>query len=414
MERIDKIYRSSIAIISSVVFFVVGLILILFNDLLYYKALHILLLILLINGMYRIMLSILNKEKKSNLSYFVFNVVFALILFYFPTIPVSLFKLILFFYLILYFTIGVVKYFILKFKSSEKNSDLIKSSLYLILSYYVLILPSNKIDLLFILIGFYFIYTSFKLLFSLLMFSFSTGFKTKIKRRIRFRLPVLLECVVPYEIFKMVNSTLDNSEKQKLKNGYSDSTIEILIHLSNNGFNRVGHVDLCFNDKVYSYGNYDWKSRKFSELIGDGVMFIAPKDKYIPFCIKHSKKVIIGFEINLTSEEQKLIEKKLKDLISTGSRWNEPANSEKNNYTDLLYKETKAKFYKFNSGHFKTYFVAGVSCCDLVDDILSTSGNKILKINGIITPGTYYDFLNYDYINKNGLVKKRNIYTETS
>ena len=56
--------------------------------------------------------------------------------------------------------------------------------------------------------------------------------------------------------------------------------MEIFVHSSMNGFNRLGHVDIYFDNKVYSYGNYDDSSKVFLEMIGDGVVFITDKEHY--------------------------------------------------------------------------------------------------------------------------------------
>lgn len=77
-----------------------------------------------------------------------------------------------------------------------------------------------------------------------------------------------------------------------------------------------------------------------------------------------------------------------------------------------MYISTNAKFYKFRTGKFKTYYVLGVSCCTFVNEIIGYSGIDFLKMNGIISPGTYYDCLNREYINKTGLVVSRTIYTK--
>ena len=83
---------------------------------------------------------------------------------------------------------------------------------------------------------------------------------------------------------------------------------------------------------------------------------------------------------------------------------------EKDSYATKLYKKTQAEFYRFKSGKYKTYFVLGTNCCYLVDDIIGRSGIDNLSINGIITPGTYYDYLNRQYYYKNSIVISKEIY----
>ena len=88
--------------------------------------------------------------------------------------------------------------------------------------------------------------------------------------------------------------------------------------------------------------------------------------------------------------------------------------NEYGDYASCLYKSTNAQFYKFNSGRFKKYFVLGVNCCLLADSIIGKSGTDILKMNGIITPGTYYEYLNREFKKKNSMVITKNIYNAES
>ena len=50
----------------------------------------------------------------------------------------------------------------------------------------------------------------------------------------------------------------------------------------------------------------------------------------------------------------------------------------------------------------------------LADSIIGKSGTDILKINGIITPGTYYEYLNREFQKKNSMVISKNIYNAQS
>ena len=83
-----------------------------------------------------------------------------------------------------------------------------------------------------------------------------------------------------------------------------------------------------------------------------------------------------------------------------------------NDYASVLYQNTGAKFYKFRSGRFQKYFVLGANCCRLADLIIGKSGIDLLKMNGIITPGTYYDYLNREFQKKNSIVVSRHIYNQ--
>ena len=72
--------------------------------------------------------------------------------------------------------------------------------------------------------------------------------------------------------------------------------------------------------------------------------------------------------------------------------------------------EKKVKNKRLECFKFKTYYLFGSSCCNLANEIIGYSGIDFLKMNGLISPGSYYDCLNREYMNKTGLVIKRNIY----
>jgi hypothetical protein len=87
-----------------------------------------------------------------------------------------------------------------------------------------------------------------------------------------------------------------------------------------------------------------------------------------------------------------------------------PDSSKTANYSSKLKSQAKAKFFKFKKGKFKNYFVLGTNCVLLADQLIGVAGLDIVKINGIITPGSYYDCLNQEFYSRNNLVVSRKIY----
>ena len=49
-----------------------------------------------------------------------------------------------------------------------------------------------------------------------------------------------------------------------------------------------------------------------------------------------------------------------------------------------------------------------------MENILNGVGLHILEFNGLLTPGSYYDYLNREFLKKNGKVVYRKIYTNTT
>ena len=69
--------------------------------------------------------------------------------------------------------------------------------------------------------------------------------------------------------------------------------------------------------------------------------------------------------------------------------------------------------YKFSKSKYKTYFLFTTNCAMLALDLLGKMGLDVLNINGILSPGTIYDFLETEYLNRGGLVIQRNLYRMT-
>lgn len=418
----DRIYSTTISLISGIILVILGIVLVIYNKSFYIGTINILLILILINSLIQIIKCLFNKNTKRNLILALVNMLFIFVLLIIPTIPQSLFPILFSGYLIVYSATRLIMSIIfLKNHVSGVIKELISAIIFSLIGFSILLFPLKHIDILLFIVGIYFIVLGTFLILTAAYVTIPVKYKNIFKRKIRISLPVWLETIVPYTVLIEVNKFLEVDEVKHIckdknsKNNEPD--MEIMVHVSDNGFNRVGHVDLVYNNQVISYGNYDENSRKFGQLIGDGVLFYASKETYIPFCIKHSKKIIFGFGIKLSDKQKKQIDSKLKELNEELERWYPPCLKNKeikecHDYASELYKGTKAKFYKFKSGKFKTYFVVGVSCCDLANEIIGYSGIDFLKMNGVISPGTYYDCLNREYITKTGLVVTRNIYTK--
>ncbi|TAH59554.1 MAG: hypothetical protein EWM50_07880 [Gottschalkiaceae bacterium] len=61
-------------------------------------------------------------------------------------------------------------------------------------------------------------------------------------------------------------------------------------------------------------------------------------------------------------------------------------------------------------GPFKTYFALNTNCVLLADTIVGQAGIDLLKIQGLISPGAYFDFFNREFSRKNSFVISRTIY----
>lgn len=249
---------------------------------------------------------------------------------------------------------------------------------------------------------------------------FNTDLEQKqLWRRIRINLPVIIAAFFPAEQLNRFNRFWqgEKREHQKVYSRIRDKQkpvdLEVLVHTSDqNLFGMIGHVDICYQGKVISYGSYDVFSERLFGTIGDGVLFKVDKDAYIELCKQESKKTLFGYGLYLTDEQKIAVEKRLAEIDDLLEMWNPPADlkDDEHTYAYKLKHGLGAQLYKFKTSQFKTYFILSTNCCLLADSIIGQAGTAILDMRGIITPGTYQSYLQYEFESANDLVVAQNIY----
>lgn len=244
-----------------------------------------------------------------------------------------------------------------------------------------------------------------------------SSIKDNLKRKIRIRLPLIYTLFIPQKLLKKINSLLETSTQEVYEEGNKEISgeLEVFIHLSEDIGGGFGHVDIGYKDKIYCYGNYDRSTNRLFSFLSDGVLIEVDKNKYINHTVKERHLISFIFALNHTQCDS--IEKKIKEIKEKAIEWHCEAeiNPSKvyTDYTNSLYQNTQAKFYKFKSGYFKTYFTFTTNCVKLSDVIIGSTGIDSVTINGIITPGIYYDFLNNLYKMNSSIVVKRNLYKKS-
>ncbi|MEZ7648030.1 membrane protein [Streptococcus constellatus] len=249
---------------------------------------------------------------------------------------------------------------------------------------------------------------------------FNTDLEQKqLWRRIRINLPVIIAAFFPAEQLNRFNHLLQGEKRgyqkvySRIQNDQKSVDLEVLVHTSDqNLFGMIGHVDICYQGKVISYGSYDVFSERLFGTIGDGVLFKVDKDAYIDLCKEESKKTLFGYGLSLTDAQKRAVEKRLAEIDELLAVWNPSAELKNNDHT-YAYKlryELGADLYKFKTSRFKTYFVLSTNCCLLADSIIGQAGTAILDMRGIIAPETYQSYLQYEFESANDLVVARSIY----
>jgi len=410
---------SSISIfISSLAFLILGFILILIpNESL--TLFHLIVTIgIIIIGIILIFFNILHRDKIQNI---LLSFILPIIGIYFLCNPnnfLVIFPIIFSLYIFLTGTIKLVTFFVYKTNEFKGFFRVLFNAFFDLFFFFSIILnPTKSIKPLTYILGFYFIFLSINYIMDFLNQVFPNNFFTK-KKRFRVTLPNILSLFIPYAFYKRINSALSdevtNVKIEKKVSGEVD--LEIYIGVKESLIGKFGHADLCFDNKIYSYGHYDEESKILFDTIGDGTLFIVnDRDKYLRFCAEHSKKTIFAFGITLTEAQKKNVKVELDKIKANTYRWKCEQELQKNkkfdDYTSCLYRATKAKFYKFNKSNYKLYFALWTNCVKLVDNILKASGGDILRLNGVITPGAYYHYLNNEFKKKKSNVIRKQIIT---
>lgn len=410
--------------ISGIGIIVLGFIITIGSIDMYTKVINLLVYVFLIFGLSKLLNFILNKKIVRNsqvLFGIIINIILGIVMIFFPKIPLSILPLVFSMYLLFNSIVKFINYMISKeVNLKSRFNDLFFCIFFLGLSLLFLFYPLSKLNLFIMIIGIYCILLGLNRFLEFITDILSIQFKLKIKRKLRITLPAFFEAFIPKRALKSINKYIDylTSEK-KIKEEESD--LKIFIHLSKYGFNQFGHMDIMFENKIYSYGNYDKDSQKLFTTLGDGVLFtINNKKKYIEFCIKNSRKTIVEFGIKLTNTQKDKIRNELDKIIKNTYTWEPLIVQDKNkkleykDYASKLYKATKAKFYKFKDGEYKTYFVLGVNCSYFADHLMRNYVFEVLKLVGIISPGTYYEYLEENFRKRNSKVVTMKIHNKES
>lgn len=245
-----------------------------------------------------------------------------------------------------------------------------------------------------------------------------------LKRHVRLTLPLFIAALVPRMTLQKVNDFLaDNKDQtaQAVYNRHKDISVipalEVFVHVGEEGFGAVGHVDLSYKGRVYGYGSYDVLSERLGGAIGDGVLFKAERQAYIDFCTQEGM-TMLGYQMVLSPEQEAAIEERLDEIDKLLVPWN--PRSEKVSktadgqaiemYAYRIKEEIGAELFKFRKSKFKTYFVLSTNCVLLADSVIGQAGTDILGIRGFIAPGTYQTYLDQEYEKPHSMVVAKNIY----
>ncbi len=329
-------------------------------------------------------------------------------------------------YFLVIVIIQVVDYYIyLKNKIKGRLTILIAIIFNLCASLLLTINPHLKTKYIVMIIGIYLIIIGIKNGADFLFEVLPLKIVNKIKMNIKIPIPEIFTAFIPQQLIRLVNEMLEvdpeaNNYNYNKKDDKSD--LQIIIHLASSGTAIMGHVEIAFEDRIYSYGSYDMHSRSLFQAIGDGVILIVDKQKYMKYCVEKRDRYLIEFGIKLTNNEKEIIKKNINELINintidyySDAQLIEQGKLPPRKLTDMsseIYMYADGRFKKITKGKYKKLFVLTNNCAMMVKSVLKTIGKDVIAINGILTPGAYYDYLNRQFMLKNTNVITRKIYTK--
>lgn len=249
----------------------------------------------------------------------------------------------------------------------------------------------------------------------------------RLKRRTHYALPNIINAVKPANIIKLINKDLENGkikngvivEEKEGTEGIGDINLEIMVHLTTQGTNKFGHVDIAMKDQIISYGTYDSSKDKLGGFVSQGTVIIVPKNTYLKYCLDYQKKYVIGYGAALSEKQYNAVQKRVDELLSycepLESNY-EKALKEGKDGADLkdpasnIVRDVHGKVYTVTSGPFRRYFGINTNCVHVADWLLSESGIDAVSFSSLRTPGAYYAMLQSMFNRKNNRIIRKTTY----
>ena len=248
----------------------------------------------------------------------------------------------------------------------------------------------------------------------------------RLKRRTHYAMPNVINAVKPAGMIKSINQSIENGEitngvivEEKEGVDCSGVNLEILVHLTTQGANKFGHVDIAMKDTVISYGTYDSSQDKMGGFVSQGTVIVVPKTTYLKFCLDYQKKYVIGFGASLSEKQYDAVQKRVDELLGycepfeskyetaikngeDGSELKDPASN--------IVRDVGGKVYTVVSGPFRRYFGINTNCVHVADWLLSESGIDAISFSSLRTPGAYYAMLQGMFRRKNNRIVRKTVY----
>lgn len=215
-------------------------------------------------------------------------------------------------------------------------------------------------------------------------------------------IPVLFALFIPYVAYKRVKILKDMGKD--IGGTFEDkkADIYISIHVGPKIYSRPGHIDVCFEDEVLAFGQYDKDSLSFFKIFGDGVMYsLNDRLKYYDFVIGVDKKIVFEYGFSLSDKEKDIIRDRIKKIKKNTIPWSSPYDY---TYAHKLEDKMGARLYKFSRGNLKKYYSTRNNCVFLVDSLIKDILIDRIDSGSFIIPGNYMYYFNLGIKQRNNRI----------
>jgi len=410
-----KVFNVVFNLVCSAMFITAGICFIIYSDSTIKFVVDTLGILLLINAIFKtlsLIVSVFHKNKiTSSILEIILNLGVGLWFLLSPSLLLSVCTIIFGIYIFVQAIVNFINCLICKYdKLPGIIPTFISGTILLIFSLLFIFSPKENLPYFCIVVGIFFIVYGIIFLINL------TSIKTY------FPLPVLFTMFVPQALIRKIKKGYKTDFKD---DSNIDVDLEVLIHLAPKGSAGMGHVEIGFEGKIYSYSCYNYVGRRLFGGIGDGILGIHDHDAYIKYCTFKRNRFIVSFGLKLTEKQKNILRNSINDFISKDTEiWypeialydmgllKKDDGKDFKEMSNELYMYADTKFIRFTKGKYKTFFVFRTNCVTGTDEILSKLDLKLFPLEGIISPGTYYKFMNDQYHTKNSPVISKILYTK--
>ena len=184
---------------------------------------------------------------------------------------------------------------------------------------------------------------------------------------------------------------------------------ELLFQTSAHGIGLVGHCELCFDGRTLTYGAYDPAHQRLLRTVGAGIVFSAPRESYLRWCIGTHHRRVISYSLRLPPAQAAQLRAELERFRQTLSPW-QPEALPEDCFAGRLRRLGGVRFWRVQRGPYATYFIPTINCVSLTNELLEKTDIGRTVMLGLKTPGAYLDLLEREYLAGNPAVTARRVY----